>query len=143
MTDVYVPQIYRCPRNCGNYITRDEWNPQTGRCKYCPSPQSNAGSVTEANVTFGSQKEYRRAKDLQAKVSAGKITNLRTHTTYDLIINGVEVGRYVDDFSYDDLGAHGRHIVEDVKPPDIRKTQEYKRCRKLMQELYGIEIVEF
>ncbi len=142
MTKTYVPQIYRCPRSCGAYITREEWNPQTKRCKYCSPHYGNAERVADHSVAFSSQKEYRRAKDLQALSATGKITNLRLHTTYPLNVNGVEVGRYVDTFSYDDLEHGGRHIIEDMKPPDARKTQEHRRNKKLMKELYDTEIVE-
>lgn len=142
MTKLFVPHISRCPRNCGAYITPDEWDPQQKRCKYCPSRYyDNAESVTEPGVTFGSQKEYRRAKDLQALLVAGKITNLRFHTNYDFTVIGVEVGRYVDDFNYDDL-ERGIHVVEDTKPPDARKAQDYRRSKKLMKDFYNIEIVE-
>src|SRR5437588_268864 len=112
MTKIYVPQISRCPRSCGAYITPDEWDPQVKRCKYCPFPQSNAENVTELSVAFGSQKDYRRAKDLQALSAAGKITHLRFHASYLLVISGVEVGRYTADFDYDNLGTGGRHIIE-------------------------------
>lgn len=139
MVKVYVPQIYRCPRSCGAYITSDEWNPQTKRCKYCPPPST---SIADPGVTYSSQKEYRRAKDLQALLAAGKITDLRFHTTYPLLIKSVQVGRYVDDFSYIDLEHGGIHVIEDVKSPDVRKTQEYRRSKRLMKELYNIGIVE-
>ncbi len=81
-------------------------------------------------------------KDLRALSAAGKITNLRFHTVYPLVISGVEVGRYIDDANYDDLEAGGRHIVEDIKSPETRKSQEHKRCKKLMKEIYNIDIVE-
>lgn len=142
MTETHVPRIVKCPRGCGELITPGEWNPQTKRCKYCPPYYGNAESVTEPSVTFSSQKEYRRAKDLQALSAAGKITHLRFYASYDLVISGVSVGRYIANFDYDNLETGGQHITEDVKSPDVRKTQDYRRSKKLMKKLYGIEIVE-
>ncbi len=93
-------------------------------------------------ISFASQKGYQRAKDLQFFLVAGKIANLRFCTSYPLVVNDVEVGRYIDDANYDDLEHGGIHIVEDTKTSSTRKLLEYRRSRRLMKELYDIEIVE-
>lgn len=89
-------------------------------------------------LCFRSQLEYHRYQELQLLVHMGLIRNLKTHTRYPLIVNGVKVAVYEDDFNYDDV-ATKQHVVEDTKGV---RTHDYKIKKNLMKACYHIDIVE-
>ncbi len=89
-------------------------------------------------LCFRSQLEYHRYQELKLLLHMGLIRNLKTHTRYPLIVNGVKVAVYEDDFSYDDVGTN-QHVTEDTKGV---RTQEYLLKKKLVKACYGIDIVE-
>ena len=92
-------------------------------------------------LCFRSQLEYHRYQELKLLLQMGLIRNLKTHTRYPLIVNGVKVGVYEDDFSYDDVGTN-QHVVEDAKGGEATKTTVYKLKKKLVKALYNIDIIE-
>lgn len=91
-------------------------------------------------LTFDSQKEARRYKQLKVLEKQGLIQNLRMQVKYELIPKqkGERACFYIADFVYDDI-ATGETVIEDVK--GIR-TDVYKIKRKLMLYVYGIRITE-
>ncbi len=99
-------------------------------------------TITYADgLCFRSQLEYHRYQELKLLLRMGLIRNLKTHTRYPLIVNGVKVAIYEDDFSYDDVGTN-QHVVEDCKGGDATRTHAYKIKKALMKALYTIDIVE-
>ena len=109
---------------------------------YCRS-KYGAKKVNVDGITFDSQKEARRYKDLSLLERAGRIQDLRLQVKYELIpaqrIDGKVVERacsYVADFVYTE---NGKTVVEDTKG---FKTQEYIIKRKLMLWVHGIRIKE-
>lgn len=110
--------------------------------------------VTVDGVTFDSQKEYRRFRELCLLEKAGRITDLQRQVKFVLIpaqyepdTIGKRGGRkrgklierecsYVADFVYTE---DGKQIVEDTKG---YKTTEYIIKRKMMLHKYGIRIKE-
>lgn len=108
--------------------------------------------VTIDGVTFDSQKEARRFRELCLLEKAGKITNLQRQVKFELIpsqrIDGKVVERactYVADFVYETPIYFGKTIigkkaiVEDTKG---FKTKDYIIKRKLMLHVHGIKIQE-
>jgi hypothetical protein len=102
-----------------------------------------AKKVTVNGMTFDSQKEYARFRELSLLERAGKVTNLERQVKFELIpsqrIDGKVVERsctYVADFVYME---NGRKVVEDTKG---YKTPEYRIKRKLMLWRHGIRIRE-
>lgn len=87
-------------------------------------------------VTFDSKKEAARAAELQLLQKAGKITGLRRQVKYSLVVRGVLIATYVDDFEY---GTFEGLIVEDCKG---FRTREYLLKKRLMKALWNIEIQE-
>lgn len=97
-------------------------------------------------ITFDSQAEARRWGELRLLECAGRISALRRQVPYVFLVHttGTEPGcgedkrqmRYVADFVYVE---GGREVVEDVKG---YRTAEYKRKRRLMKKIYGVEIRE-
>src|SRR2546421_2065688 len=91
-------------------------------------------------ICFRSQLEFQRYQELTVMLRMGIIRNLKIHTRYPLIVNGVKVGIYEDDFNYDEALTE-KHIVEDTKSEPTR-TPAYKVKKNLMKACYGIDIVE-
>lgn len=91
-------------------------------------------------VSFDSKAEAARYLELKLLQTAGVIAALEIHPSWQLVVNGVLIGRYTADFSYYDRQA-GRDVVEDVKSAPTR-TRDYVLRRKLMQACHGIEVQE-
>lgn len=99
--------------------------------------------VTIDGMTFDSQKEARRFRELCLLERAGQITELQRQVKFELIpsqkIDGKVVERactYVADFVYME---NYKWVVEDTKG---FKTKDYIIKRKLMLHKYGIRIRE-
>jgi hypothetical protein len=126
---------------------------QMTRSKY-----GNRKTVVDG-ITFDSQKEANRFRELQLLERAGKITALQRQVKYVLIPTqrefsneiykkGAHQGHfkpgkvlekecsYIADFAYIQDGAY---VAEDTKGV---RTEAYKIKRKLMLERYGIQIRE-
>lgn len=87
---------------------------------------------------FDSKWEAERFQQLKLMESAGEIRDLRAQVSFDLVVNGQLVCRYIADFVY---VRNGRRVVEDSKSkPTV--TRLYKLKAKLMKAIHGIEIVE-
>lgn len=65
-------------------------------------------------ITFDSQKEARRYRELRLLQKAGQISELKLQVSYILIPagNGERAVKYIADFTYVE---NGRQIVEDIK----------------------------
>lgn len=102
--------------------------------KYGAQPTERHG------ITFASKAEARRYEELRLLEMGGDITNLEVHPRYELVVNGVRVGRYTGDFRY--VETSGLIVVEDVKSSATAKNTAYRLRKKLVWALYGIEIQE-
>ena len=97
-------------------------------------------------IVFDSAAEARRWRELRLLERAGRISGLRRQVPYVFLVHTTgtapECGedkrqmRYVADFVYLE---GGREVVEDVKG---YRTAEYKRKRRLMRNVYGVDIRE-
>jgi hypothetical protein len=91
-------------------------------------------------IKFASKKEATRYVQLKAFERVGIIKNLRLQVPF-VIIAKSRYGRaikYVADFVYDE---DGQMVVEDVKSK-ATITPVYKLKKRLVAEVYGIEITE-
>lgn len=112
------------------------------------SSKYRSKKVTQDGITFDSQKEARRFRELTLLERAGQIQNLQRQVKFVLIPAQYEelpdrkrkcIERecsYVADFVYE---AGGERIVEDTKG---FKTKDYIIKRKLMLYVHGIRIKE-
>lgn len=98
----------------------------------------HARATTVNGLRFASQKEADRYQELRLLEQAGAILGLAVHPSWELIVNGVKIGKYTSDFAYTDR-ATGAPVVEDTKGV---RTRDYVLRKKLMLALYEIEIVE-
>lgn len=92
-------------------------------------------------IRFASKAEARRYGELSLMEYAGEIHELELQPAYDLVVNGVKIGKYVADFRYV-LADTGAVVVEDVKGGNATKTPVYRLKAKLVRALYGVEISE-
>lgn len=86
--------------------------------------------------SFDSKLEAKRWAILKILVMAGHVTDLKRQVSFDLIVNGLLIGRYVADFTY---LLHGEPVVNDAKGV---RTPVYRLKKKLMQACHGISIYE-
>lgn len=87
-------------------------------------------------IKFASKLEAKRYAELKLLEMAGEIKDLAVHTSWLLLVEGFDIGRYVDDFQYIDTRTK-RLVVEDTKgiiTPDCRIKL------KLMKAIHGIDV---
>ena len=94
--------------------------------------------TTVDGIVFDSAKEAKRYYFLKMRQLAGEIYGLERQVSYDLIVNGMLICRYVCDARYIE---NQQVVVEDVKGGNM-KTPVYRLKKKLMQALYQITILE-
>ena len=88
------------------------------------------------DICFDSAKEARRYSELKLLERGKVINSLELQPEFPVVINGKKVCKYMADFSYyeDD-----RRVIEDVKG---FKTPVYRLKKRLVEALYGVEIIE-
>ena len=86
-------------------------------------------------IKFHSQKECSRYKVLKMLQDTGVISQLKLQVKFELKVNDELIEKYTADFTYYD--KQGNYVVEDTKG---FKTADYKRKKKWMKNVLGIEI---
>ena len=101
--------------------------------------------VYRGKIRFASKKEARRYDELMLLLRAGKIEKLKLQPQFVLQEayttpegERIRAITYLADFSYE---RGGKLVVEDVKSRGTA-TDKYRIKRKLLQERYGITVVE-
>lgn len=123
--------VYEC-RGCQQ--TNDWVHANGSRLSTCP------GCGYDSPKRFASQAEWQRWRVLVAMEAAGEIFNLRRQYSWPLIVKGIHIATYRDDFNYLPPGEGRRvRVVEDVKGV---KTPAYRMKRALMLACWGITITE-
>lgn len=89
----------------------------------------NAIKTFYKGIKFDSKKEYYRYLELEKLHKFGVIKNLEVHPKFDLIVNGMKIGKYTADFRY--TTKQGETIVEDVKSK-VTKTRDYILRKKIL-----------
>jgi hypothetical protein len=111
---------------------------ETGSSKK-PLKSKYGNKKTEVDgIVFMSQREAGRYIALRYLKNAGKIKDLKLQVEYELNDGGTHSLKYIADFQYYDIET-GKVIVEDSKG---YKTPVYKKKKRLMLKVHGIEIVE-
>ncbi len=101
----------------------------------------NARTRCIGGVTFGSGKEARRWVDLVALQSAGIISDLKPHPSYELVVNGIRVGKFTPDSTY--VTAEGEVVIEDVKGGKSTRTEAYSLRKRLFEAChYPLRVTE-
>jgi hypothetical protein len=100
------------------------------------SRSRGAVKVTRDGMTFDSKLESQHHYELQMEERAGKISGLRHHVLFPIVVNEVLICQYEADHVY---VRDGQRIVEDSKG---YTTEVYRLKKKLMAAVNGIAIVE-
>lgn len=103
------------------------------------APKYRNRKVELDGLTFDSQKEARRWKELQLLERGGEITDLRRQVPYPLVVNGVKVAKLVADFVYKE---YGKDVVEDTKSDFTRKLPVWRLKSKMFAAQYGFPVRE-
>lgn len=114
--------------------------------------RSKYGAVktTIDGYVFDSKREAARYAELRLRERAGEIQSLERQVPYPIRVTNLEtgevhtVGTYVADFRYwptEKERAADAYVVEDVKS-EPTKTPVYRLKKKLVEALYGIQIIE-
>lgn len=104
------------------------WN-DGRRTKYNSRVTDYAGSKRHSAA------EAQRQSQLEALQESGKISNLQCQVKYPFVVNGLNCGSYIADFTYTE---NGQFVVEDVK--GATKGEAWDRFldkRALVKALYG------
>ena len=107
----------------------------------------NNKKVVLNGITFDSQKEARRYRDLSLLERAGEIKSLELQKAF-ILAESVKFEnesrrksavKYVADFVYQE---NGQLVVEDVKSTMTRSLPVYRLKKHLMKSVHGLEIRE-
>lgn len=103
------------------------------------SRRSKYGAVSTMvdGVKFASGREARRYMDLKLLQCAGEISGLELQPVFPLLVDGVQVGKYLADFRY--YKADGELVIEDSKG---FKTSTYRLKKRIVEAIYGIQVQE-
>lgn len=95
----------------------------------------NAKKTDVDGITFDSKRESRRYLELKMLLQAGHISDLELQIPFPCVVNGKKICSYKADFAYT---QDGERVVEDVKG---FVTRDFRLKKKLVEALYGIEVV--
>ena len=104
---------------------------ETKRSKY-----GNSKVTLSSGLKFDSEKEANRYTELRLMENAGEITALNMQVKFKLTAS-----KYYADFTYFDYKKK-QFIVEDVKSVATRKLTPFRMKKRMMKELYSIDILE-
>jgi hypothetical protein len=94
--------------------------------------------TTVGEISFDSEREAKRYKELLLLLKAGEIGLLELQVPFELNTGGTHSLKYVADFVYV-ISKTGEKVVEDSKG---FKTVVYRKKCKLMKKIYNIKIKE-
>lgn len=102
-----------------------------------------AVSCVVDGITFASQREARRYRQLKLLERAHKIEGLELQPRFALTVKGVKIGEYRADFRYHQCGDVVPFAVVDVVE-DAKgvRTPLYRWKRKHLLAEHGIEVIE-
>ena len=93
-------------------------------------------------IKFDSKREAKRWGELRLLEMDGQIAKLNRQVRFDLIVNGVKVGRLTVDFTY----VENRKLVAEDSKGFRKQTdtnyQLFKLKAALVKAIYGIEVKE-
>ena len=100
------------------------------------SKYGNKKVELSSGLKFDSEKEGNRYTILKMLENAGEITALQMQVKFKLTAS-----KYYADFTYFDYKKK-QFIVEDVKSAATRKLTPFRMKKRMMKELYNIDILE-
>ncbi len=138
-TLAHIEKLYAQGRIRGYKIMSTKSTPKTLKGQPKKKHSKYSAVKTEVDgIVFDSAKEARRYKELLLLRKAGYIGFLEMQVPFELNAGGTHSLKYIADFVYRDTTT-GKRVVEDVKG---FRTAVYRKKKRLMKKLYGIEINE-
>lgn len=105
-------------------------------------PKKNSIKCWEDGIKFDSIWERQCYRELKLRLAAGEITDLQTHVSFALVVNGKHICYIIPDFVYHDRTI-GRWVIADAKQPKHDKKSNRRLDREgwkdkweLLQALY-------
>lgn len=95
-----------------------------------PRNKYRAVRTQVAGIWFDSKREAAHYDGYRLQEIAGAISQLRVHTRWPLVVNGVDCGAYESDF---DFIQDGRMVIVDVKG---EATEAYRLKKKIWEAIY-------
>ena len=92
--------------------------------------------TTVDGIKFDSKREAAVYCDLKLLIRAGEISQLELQPSFDLLVNGVKIGKYKADFSFFDNQTKQLRYI-DVKGVE---TAIFRRSKKHVKAQYGIDV---
>jgi hypothetical protein len=130
---------YRCER-CGEPFVKNQPDPEYS----CGRPLIRAQERKPCRnfiIKFDSKAEAKHWAELRLREKIGEIADVQCQVPFDIIINGLNVGKYVADFDYViKKPKWGPRVIEDVKGGNATDTPLSKFKRKCVEAQYGIKI---
>jgi hypothetical protein len=113
-------------------------------------PRAKAEDRTADGIVFGSKGEMEYWFFLKSEQKAGRIRELRAHTKYTFIVNGVTVGSLKPDYTYINCSDNSVRVVDKKawrKSPKTGKmspivNREWGMKKKLMLACFGLKVEE-
>ena len=139
--DVKLHTAYLCPACPQSFQTK----PKRGRCPTCRGPVSKLGTKRHKfgavptivdGIRFASKHEASCYVTLKAREKAGEISGLTLQPEFVCRVSGYKICTYRADFEWID---NGLQFVGDAKG---YRTPVYKLKKKLVNALFGIDILE-
>lgn len=127
-----LDEIIKSPVGPLNPHLGEKEETKKGKSKY------NNQKIEYDGIKFDSKREAGRFLELRMMERAGLVKNLRLQVPYELNEEGKFSYKYIADFVYFDVEKN-YEIIEDAKGA---KTVTYKKKKKLMLKIYGINIKE-
>ena len=106
------------------HLTRDEWLDRI--------MAAARNTAQREYQVFASKREYSRYGELLWEVQAGVVWDLERQVRFDLVVNGVKVGRYTADFVYRRKDVP-KKVVEELKGYAVR---DYALRRNVFKACY-------
>lgn len=98
-------------------------------------PRNKYGNVKveHEGMKFDSKKELKCWQELELREKAGEIQHLCRQVPFDLIANGIRIGKFTPDFCWFENGSQ---VVADAKSPATRKETAYRLRKRLFEALH-------
>ena len=109
--------------------------PKKGRYPVAPKE-----ARTVDGVVFGSLAEVRFYGALKVRQLLGEVSDIQLHPSFELVVNGVRIGKYTTDFGFLDEAGVRRYV--EVKSAGTRRERDWKLRRALAEAIHGVVIGE-
>jgi hypothetical protein len=91
------------------------------------------GKISYQGYRFNNEMEYRKYLGIMELIKVGRLKDLEVHPTFELVVNGYEIGSYTPSFTFYDPVKDQKRVVHVGLPSNEIKA-------KLFHALYGVAV---